>query len=81
MSGVKTAVLLGGLSGLLLLAGAYIGGQGGLLIWEVDEPDPGDDRVESALLDVKPFAIELLGGDRAQAGVGGSLRRILQDGR
>jgi heat shock protein HtpX len=32
MSGVKTAVLLGGLSGLLLLAGAYFGGQSGVLI-------------------------------------------------
>ena len=32
MSGLKTAVLLGGLSGMLLLAGAYVGGQSGLLI-------------------------------------------------
>ena len=31
MSGLKTAVLLGGLSGMLLLAGAYVGGQSGLL--------------------------------------------------
>ena len=32
MSGLKTAVLLGGLSGMLLLAGAYVGGQSGLLL-------------------------------------------------
>jgi heat shock protein HtpX len=32
MNGLKTAVLLGGLSGLVLLAGALIGGRGGLFI-------------------------------------------------
>jgi heat shock protein HtpX len=32
MSAVKTAILLGGLSGLLLLAGAAIGGESGLLV-------------------------------------------------
>jgi heat shock protein HtpX len=32
MNGLKTAVLLGGLSGLLLLAGAYMGGEAGLML-------------------------------------------------
>jgi heat shock protein HtpX len=32
MNALKTAVLLGGLSGLLLFAGAYLGGQGGLMM-------------------------------------------------
>jgi heat shock protein HtpX len=32
MSGLKTAILLGGLSGLLLVAGAYVGGESGMLI-------------------------------------------------
>ena len=56
-------------------------GQRGLLVREVDQPDPGDDRIEAGLLDVEVFAVELAGGDVVQAGVAGRLRRVLQDCR
>jgi hypothetical protein len=52
-----------------------------LLIREVDQPHAGDDRIETGLIDIEVFAIQLAGGDGVQAGVARRLSRVLQDRR